>query len=277
MSAKTTIEWTDRTWNPVTGCTKISPGCAHCYAERITERFQGAGSFDVIRLHMDRLEEPLHWRAPQHVFVNSMSDLFHEEIPDEFILRVFATMQACPHLKFQILTKRAERMSSFINHAEDEVCRAGENLAAENGWCHAHEDGPWPLKNVWLGVSVENQRFADERIPVLLETPAALRFISAEPLLDKIDLRTWLKAWTEDEAPMEWRHPSLNWVICGGESGPGARPMDRDWVRSLRDQCAGAGVPFFFKQWGGSNKKITGRELDGLEWSQFPHARHGAA
>jgi protein gp37 len=242
VSAKTTIEWTDRTWNPVTGCTKISPGCAHCYAERITERFHGAGSFEKVVLHPDRLEEPLSWRAPQRVFVNSMSDLFHDDVPGDFIDHVWTVMREAPQHTFQILTKRAERMLKLMRHYP-------------------------PLSNVWLGVSVENQHFADERIELLMQTPAAVKFISAEPLLGHIFLQNHFLLGID----------GLDWVICGGESGPGARPMDSDWVRSLRDQCTAAGVPFFFKQWGGRNKKVTGRELDGLEWNQFPHARRGAA
>ena len=231
----TDIEWTDETWNPVTGCTKVSPGCDHCYAERVTERFHGKGAFERIVLHPDRLDKPLHWRKPRKVFVNSMSDLFHEQVPDTFIGLVWQVMAETPQHTFQILTKRHARMRSFLRQ-----------------WPNYE-----PLPNVWLGVSVEDQKWADIRVPALIQTPAAVRFLSCEPLL----------------GPVRIGYMSLlDWVIVGGESGPGARPMHPDWARDLRDQCEAAGVPFLFKQWGGIRPKAGGRELDGRTWDQYPEA-----
>lgn len=235
MSAKTGIEWTDATWNPVTGCTKVSPGCAHCYAERVTERFHGKGSFDKVILHPERLAQPLRWKHPRRIFVNSMSDLFHEEVSASFIIRVFAEMLSGGVLRnhvFQVLTKRPKRMLSIV----------GDKNFMECVFKEACVSGPWPLPFVWLGVSVENQHFADERIPLLMQTPAVVRFISAEPLLEEVVL---------DLPPERFNERELNWVICGGESGPDARPMNIEWARSLREQCKKAGVPFFMKQLGG--------------------------
>ena len=240
----TDIEWTDETWNPVTGCTKVSPGCDHCYAERVTERFHGPGSFERVVLHPDRLDKPLRWRKPRKVFVNSMSDLFHEQVPDTFIGLVWQVMAETPQHTYQILTKRHARMRSFLNR-----------------W-------PDPLPNVWLGVSVEDQKWADIRIPALLDTPAAVRFLSCEPLLGAVSLTRWLHGGFGVAGP--W--PDLDWVIVGGESGPGARPMRPDWARSLRDECEAADVPFLFKQWGGIRPKAGGRELDGRTWDEYPEA-----
>lgn len=268
---KTKIEWTrgddgseGATWNPVTGCTKVSPGCAHCYAERQTERFHGPGSFDKITLHPERLDQPLHWKKPRRVFVNSMSDLFHEDISDEFIAHVFAVMVQCPQCTFQILTKRPSRMLAWFHWDEGDIDvedLVGGALHDCYGITASGDQAcgpdffyfPWPLPNVWLGVSVENQHFADERIPLLLQTPAAVRFISAEPLLGPITLCetgqpeinvNWLRGEDGTDPPI----PALNWVICGGESGPGARQMDLAWARFLRDQCKTVGVAFFMKQ-----------------------------
>ena len=232
MSGQSKIEWTDATWNPVTGCTKVSPGCKHCYAERITKRW--GGDFSKVTLHPDRLDAPLHWRKPRMVFVNSMSDLFHEDVPDYFIDDVFDVCAVAANHTFQILTKRPERMMRYCQDDDRSI-----------------------LHNVWLGVSVEDQQRADERIPHLLQTPAAVRFLSVEPMLGPVALSAWLG--------------SIDWVICGGESGPGARPMDQGWARILRDQCVHAGVPFFFKQWGGVKKKRTGRVLDGRTWDEMPN------
>lgn len=235
------IEWTEKTWNPVTGCSKVSQGCKHCYAERIFQRPYPGRDFTDVRTHEDRLDAPLHWRKPSRIFVNSMSDLFHEKVPFEFIDAVRQiTFEAKQHT-FQILTKRPERMLTYWNWSYE------KNLIPE-----------WP-SNVWLGVSVEDQKTADERIPLLLQTPAAVRWISAEPLLGPIDIRRYLwcghKAYYGDvvcpicgDARAE--SAPLDWVVTGGESGPGARPTHPDWARSLRDQCVTAGVPFFFKQWG---------------------------
>jgi protein gp37 len=255
---KTSIEWTDQTWNPVTGCDKVSPGCDHCYAEGIAHRFAGTPQFPNgfgVTLRPERLDEPLHWRKPRRVFVNSMSDLFHADIPDEFIARVFATMARAPQHTFQILTKRPGRMRSLLADDPQKLLEATADEATADAIYGAH----WPLPNVWLGVSAEDQKWANVRIPVLLDTPAAVRFVSAEPLLGPIDMRMWL----EDD-PTRFVVPPLDWVIVGGESGPGARPVHPDWVFSLRDQCVDADVPFLFKQWGawmpnGAWRKDTGR------------------
>lgn len=257
MSTK--IEWTDETWNPVTGCSKISAGCKNCYAERMAKRLAGRfgypdapNSFDVT-LHPDRLEEPLRWRNPRKVFVCSMSDLFHPDVPKEFIWKVLEVAWKSDNHIFQILTKRPKRM----RHIYSDLC----------GNCL--EDTPL---NIWLGVTAENQETADERIPILLETPAAVRFVSVEPILGPVDLWPYL----QKDSP-HFNH-KLDWVIAGGETGPGARPPHPDWFRALRDQCAAADVPFFFKQWGGPHKKgwvivdelYTGNVLDGDTWEQFP-------
>lgn len=259
MATNSAIEWTDATWNPVTGCTKVSPACANCYIER-TPPFRVRGRKFVnghipLEFHADRLDAPLKRKKPTVYFVNSLSDLFHEDVPDQFIGRVFETM-ACArdngHI-FQILTKRARRMRDFMR-----------KYSADGGPL-----GPlhYNFPHVWLGVSVENQRMADERIPLLLETPAAVRFLSMEPLLGPVDLSPWLPVETIGGVEMEaW--PS--WVIVGGESGPRLRQTDPAWVRSIRDQCVGAGVPFFFKQWGGRTSKSGGRELDGRTWDEMP-------
>ena len=238
MAGATSIEWTDATWNPVTGCTKISPGCDHCYAERFSERFRGTPGhpfetgFDLT-LRPERLDAPLAWRSPRMIFVNSMSDLFQKEIPAEFIGRVCDTMERAPWHTFQILTKRSSLMRDFLKR------RYGEAR------------GP---AHIWFGVSMED-RGRLSRIRHLREAPAGVRFLSIEPLIGRIgrlDLT------------------DIDWVIVGGESGPGARPMDPDWVREIRDQCGEEGVAFFFKQWGGFRPKSGGRELDGREWSELP-------
>lgn len=231
MSDKTKIEWTEATWNPVTGCKKVSAGCKHCYAERDWARlahlpsYQGRAFTDVV-CHPERLDQPLRWKRPRRIFVNSMSDLFHPDVPIEFIRQVFDVMEVCPQHTFQILTKRAERMQ-FL-------------LWSEWDWK--------PAANIWLGVSVEDQATADERIPLLLQTPAAVRWISAEPLLGAVDLSQFL-IHSLDEAEAVGNY-GLDWVVAGGESGSLARPMYPDWVRNLRNQCADANVPFLFKQWG---------------------------
>jgi len=239
MSDGSTIEWTDATWNPVRGCTKISPGCKHCYAETFAERFRGVPGhpfeqgFDL-RLVETALELPLQWRASRRIFVNSMSDLFHEGVPKEFILRVFDVIRRARQHQFQILTKRDERLV--------EVCSTIQVPS-----------------NAWLGVSVENQKYT-KRIDRLCKVDAAVRFLSVEPLLGPIaDLNL----------------DGIHWVIVGGESGHHARPMDPAWVRSIRDQCADAAVPFFFKQWGGKRKHLTGRVLDGRTWDEMPLAHAG--
>ena len=234
------IEWTDVTWNPVTGCNKISPGCKHCYAERMAGRLQAMkvekykNGF-AVSLHHDALDLPLRWRKPRAIFVNSMSDLFHPDVPRSFIRAVFATMERADWHRYQALTKRPERAVEL------------------------NDSLPWPPQ-VWLGVSVENAAYA-HRIDLLRQTDAAVKFLSLEPLLGPLpglDLT------------------GIDWVIAGGESGPGARPMPADWVRDIRDQCASAGVPFHFKQWGGVFKKRNGRLLDGREWNGMPAAAAAA-
>ena len=239
MASSTAIEWTDATWNPVTGCTKISAGCDHCYAERFSERFRGTknhpfeSGFDLT-LRPARLEQPLRWREPRMIFVNSMSDLFHKEIPREFISRVFDTMEHARWHTFQILTKRSSLMRDFLRNR------------------YGSRRGP---QHMWFGVSVEDGG-KKSRIQHLRDAPAGVRFLSIEPLIRPIG---------------ELDLTSIDWVIVGGESGPGARPMKSGWVREVRDQCVSEGVAFFFKQWGGLRPKSGGRELDGREWSQFPH------
>lgn len=241
------IEWTDVTWNPVTGCSKVSPGCAHCYAEALSLRFGTSkkpwtpeNAAENVVLHPERLDAPLHWRKPRRVFVNSMSDLFHELVPDSFIVDVFRVMAQAEQHTFQVLTKRPERMRDMLN---DQIIMCDLSCVILPGprWA------TWPLPNVWLGVSVENQHWADERIPLLLQTPAAVRFISAEPLLGPVNLKQAgairMDTWHAD-------HGQLDWVIVGGESGPKHRPFDAHWARDIRDQCASAGVPLFVKQLG---------------------------
>lgn len=248
MSDHSKIEWTDATWNPVTGCTKVSPGCKHCYALTFAERFRGVRGhpyeqgFDL-RLWPERLELPLTWKAPRRIFVNSMSDLFHDKVDDTFIDRVFDTMFRAEWHQFQILTKRPERMADYARTR----ARVFRSMNAR----HPH---------VWLGTSVEAQKYVS-RAGVVAELPSSVRFLSCEPLLGPLDLRPVLGS------------TAINWVIVGGESGHRARPMDPEWVRSIRDQCLEAGVPFFFKQWGGRNKKRAGRVLDRRTWNQFPTAQ----
>ena len=238
MSQQSSIEWTDATWNPVTGCTKISPGCKHCYAETFAERFRGVPGhpyeqgFDL-KLWPDRLEAPLRWKAPRMIFVNSMSDLFHEDVPDEYIERVFRVMAEASRHTFQVLTKRAARLADW----------------------HGRRPKFWRIPNVWLGASVEDRKYGVPRIPHVQGLRAAVRFLSIEPLL-------------EDLGPINLS--GIDWVIVGGESGHGARPMRPAWAMSVRDQCRSAGVPFFFKQWGGVFKKRNGRILEGQTWDEMP-------
>jgi protein gp37 len=254
MSDDTGIEWTHvpgyrgATWNPVRGCTKISPGCKHCYAETFAERWRGIAGhpyeqgFDL-RLVPEKLDEPLRKRDPRAYFVNSMSDLHQDGVPFDFIVKTYDVMAACPRHIFMVLTKRADRMRGYILSMED--------AGFDNAYT-AHPLGP---PNVWLGVSVEDRKYGLPRIDILRETPAAVRFLSVEPLL-------------EDLGPLDLR--GIHWVIVGGESGANARPLDGAWVRSIRDQCAEQGVAFFFKQWGGVLKKINGRILDGRTHDAFP-------
>ena len=232
--AQSTIEWTHATWNPVTGCNKISPGCKHCYAERMAMRLRAMrqpnynNGFELT-IHKHMLERPLQWKKPMFIFVNSMSDLFHEDVPETFIQQVFETMRRASWHYFQILTKRSERLLEL-----------NSNIS-------------WP-NNVWMGVSVENQKYS-YRIDHLRTTNAHVKFLSLEPLIGRLS-----------NLDLE----NINWVIVGGESGPGARPMDKEWVIEIRDQCLSTHVPFFFKQWGGTRKKKAGRTLEGRIWDQMP-------
>ncbi|MGB7291800.1 MAG: phage Gp37/Gp68 family protein [Thermodesulfobacteriota bacterium] len=238
MGINSKIEWTQVTWNPVTGCTKVSQGCKHCYAERLAIRLQNMGvrryknGFSVT-LHEDAVELPLRWKYPRIIFVNSMSDMFHEKVPLDFIKRIFNTMERCPQHIFQILTKRSKRL---------------KELASEL---------PWP-SNVWMGVSVEDKKVLD-RIYDLQQVPAHIRFLSCEPLIGGIN-----------GLPLE----SIQWVIVGGESGPKARPMKKEWVLLILEQCRKADVPFFFKQWGGVRKDLTGRKLNGRTYDEIPLERY---
>lgn len=280
MGDKSAIEWTDATWNPVTGCTKVSPACANCYIERQTPMRVAGRRFIKghipLEFHENRLDAPLKRQKPTMYFVNSMSDLFHEGVPDTFIDRVFAVMALAPQHTFQVLTKRPERMRDYMNglsrypdgHCWEGALRSFRVFVAKD----TLKSVDLPLRNVWLGVSVENQHFADERIPLLLQAPAAVRFLSCEPLLSRVDLAFAV----ENPRPVAVRGEQmpalagLDWVIVGGESGPRLRPTKPEWVRSIRDQCVSAGVPFFFKQWGGRTPKSGGRLLDGREWSEYP-------
>jgi protein gp37 len=231
------IQWTEETWNPVTGCKKVSPGCKNCYAEKMHARLAEMGQakyaqpFSTVRWHESEMDRPKRWRKPRTIFVCSMSDLFNKDVPTWFIEDVFRVIKSEERHTFQVLTKRGHRMQPFVTQ------------------------GFWgDLPNLWIGTSVEDQKRAEGRIHFLKDTPAAVRFLSVEPLLDPVDLGDL---------------SGIHWVICGGESGPGARPMDPDWARSIRDQCQKQGVAFFFKQWGGV-RKTENRELDGREWNEMP-------
>lgn len=348
MSDNTKIEWADATVNAVNGCTVVSPGCKHCYAMKQAHRFparqgltqQSAGGMvwtGEVRLNEKPLLQPLAWRRPRRIFWNAHGDLFHESVPDEWIDKVFAVAALTPQHTHMILTKRAARMREYLDDFRgdwsriDGIWREIGKLTDAGAKIDPEREIDLPLPNVWLGVSVEDQARADERIPDLLATPAAVRFLSCEPLLGPVNLNAvkfldritehggreagWESAlnglrydmWVgDDEDPMKPGHPKLDWVIAGGESGPGARPMHPDWVRSLRDQCKAAGTAFFFKQWGewlpfGSidgdgnfnsrdrgekpglwhvwpsngfsvrvGKQQAGRLLDGIEHSEFP-------
>lgn len=262
MAVNSSIEWTEATWNPVTGCTRVSAGCDNCYAVAMTKRLDAIGQekyqglvnpgkqhFNgVVKLHRDSLIIPLRRNKPTLYFVNSMSDLFHKEVPQKFIQAVFDVMAQTPHHTYQILTKRPDRMACIVPR----LSVADDKLYSEN-----------PLPNVWLGTSVENQATAEERIPFLQKTPAAVRFLSCEPLLGPLDLREYLN-------PFASLGCEIHWVIVGGESGWNARPMKKTWVRSIRKQCHDAGVAFFFKQWGGAKKKKAGRVLDGRTYDEMP-------
>lgn len=329
MGDKTGIEWTDATWNPVTGCTKVSQGCKHCYAERVFPRVYSGAQIDTglernndylgpvmrprkftdVQCHQDRLDQPLRWRRARRIFVNSMSDLFHEDVPDQFITDVFGIMALAHWHTFQVLTKRPNRMLEYLCKGDHGIIAQFSAIQRVGGISikpvfaaldvkrRDEIDWAWPLRNVWLGVSVENQETADERIPLLLHTPAAVRFLSCEPLLGRVDLTKIDLGWCSTNTLIKAEDmTAIDWVIAGGESGPHARPMHPAWVRSLRDQCHSAGVPFLFKQWGewlgdlqdGNpndpkgqelnasggplrvGKKAAGRLLDGREHSEYP-------
>lgn len=348
MADRTSIEWTDATWTPIKGCSRHSPGCINCYAEIMAARFSQPGQWGeglarivdtpqgkdhrwtgVTRFDDGELLKPLRWKKPRRIFVCSTSDLFHESVPDEWIDQVFAVMALCPQHIFQVLTKRADRMRNYMIAFEDRPEAFGKALAGVTcGASLPRQRGidtidamVWPLPNVWLGVSVEDQQRANERIPDLLATPASVRWLSCEPLLDFISLEEawhgesalnsecwgqcgWCKAghpplwncqresWKQYE-PGAVQRSGVDWVVVGGESGPNARPMELEAARSIRDQCADADVPFFFKQWGahvpcgqmladgriwtnGSNstllttKKLAGRYLDGVQHDGMP-------
>lgn len=310
MADTTHIEWTDATWNVITGCSIVDAGCTNCYAMQLAgTRLRGhpsrAGLTRVsggrpkwtgeVRLNEQWLDQPLRWTRPRMIFVCAHGDLFHEAVPDEWIDRVFAVMDSCPQHTFQVLTKRTERMASYLT-----ARRAGKPLQPSIGGgllgYHPFNCEILPPRNIWLGTSVSDQASADLRIPHLLATPAAVRFLSAEPLLGQVDLTSIERRGGSGlMRPLDGRFRAIDWVIVGGESGPGARPMHPDWARSLRDQCVAAGVPFFFKQWGeweadeigpedrrsirqppGAmnfrkvGKKAAGRKLGGRTWDQMP-------
>lgn len=286
--AKTRIEWAEAVWNPVTGCSKVSAGCQHCYAERMAKRLAGHYGYPSdepfrVTLHPEKLEEPLQWRKPRRVFVCSMGDLFHPNVPEEFISAIFCVMQKAIQHTFLLLTKRPERMAEFVNQ-----------------WVH-NVALQLPPPNIWAGVTIENQDAVDKRIIPLLHTEAAVRFVSCEPLLGPINLETQLGNADESQRVQNGWH-GIDWVISGGETGPYARPCKPDWVRNLRDQCKTASVPFFFKKWGewreaykpddeiwsGNaprllqehdtfflriGKKRAGHLLDGEEWRQLPKTK----
>lgn len=340
MADATKIEWSDATWNPITGCSVVSPGCTNCYAMRLaggrlrhhpsrkglTQSSKAGPVWNgEVRLNEQWLDQPLRWRRPRRIFVCAHGDLFHEAAPDEWVDRVFATMAVARQHQFQVLTKRPARMLSYLagKMVSARVACEISGLTYSRPGCADHLPALiarlLPLPNVWLGVSVEDQERANERIPILLDTSAAVRFVSAEPLLAEVDLRAIrVPGGHHAKPPLYWDpgmplgtfdalRSGLHWVIAGGESGPGARPMHPDWARSLRDQCVDAGVPFFFKQWGEwegplypgpeipdkkrvrlrenhgkplpSNsglcivrvgKKRAGRTLDGRTWDEYP-------
>ncbi|MFL1405423.1 DUF5131 family protein [Marinobacter sp. M1N3S26] len=351
MGQKSNIEWTEATWNPIRGCSRVSEGCRNCYAETVANRFSGPGQpyegliakggqwNGSVRVIHDKLAEPCLWTRPRRIFVNSMSDLFHPSIPFDLVAGIFGIMAAASWHTFQVLTKRPEHMLQFFQWVDEHPERAqfesdqlqekypdadwrpfflaqkaSEVLPDGGGNLRVDLNGTWPLPNVWLGVSVEDQKTADERIPALLDAPAAIRWISAEPLLGQVDLGPFLYRGDHGLADVDplaaamlsdpqyeettWVRPALDWVVVGGESGSGARPMHPDWPRSIRNQCLKAGVPFLFKQWGEwlpvlgqaegvpirsnkhsfedgtlmgwAGKKKAGRRLDGQLWDQYP-------
>lgn len=322
MGDKTEIEWCDATWNPIRGCTRVSEGCTRCYAERQAARFNGPGQpyeglvkrttngprwTGKVMFVEKTLEQPLRWKRPRRIFVNSMSDLFHDEVDVAWVDKIFAVMALSSKHTFIILTKRADGMRQYVKRLARSI-EPLQSAALEMGYTLNWQGHPllkFPIPNVWLGVSVEDQTAADERIPDLLETPAAVRLVSAEPLLGPINFESnsglnWLDGWVKTPMPGSPGHyqnagtngPPLDWVIAGGESGPDARPIHPQWVRDIRDQCQCADVPYFFKQWGAYGpeyvkpvrntiirngvsmylvgKKAAGKQLDGRTWTEFP-------
>jgi protein gp37 len=299
MGDKSKIAWTDATWTIVTGCSRVSEACRHCYAEELSLRYgwtkqpwTAGNAAENVKCHEDRLNWPLKWREGKRVFVTSMGDLFHDEVPEAFILRVFGVMAATPRHTYQVLTKRPERMAALLSKwTALEVSDAGRGTLAflkhREVEYETARRAPWPLSNVWCGTTVEDQKNADERIPHLLRVPAAVRFLSVEPLLGPLDLAPWLSADGPDsdhlpcgecgsltECECEHGPALLDWIVVGGESGRSARPMQMEWARGLRDQCAAAGVAYFFKQDSG---RLPGQrpylvEADGrrLAYHQFP-------
>lgn len=283
--SKTKIDWADMVWNPVTGCSKISEGCQNCYAERMSKRLQlmapkkYSQGFSV-KCHPEALQEPLKIKKPQRIFVCSMGDLFHDDVPFEFIAQVYGIMSICKQHTFIVLTKRPQKALEFYQWCEKRQQELYKEPADQNIYLEylpGEIVGPYtekygdespdeiPLNNVWLGVTAENQTRADERIPILLQIPATVRFVSIEPMLSEIDLQYLCFNGADGFGSL----PDLDWVICGGETGPGARPMHPDWVRFLRDQCAAANVPLFFKQWG-AWITVYDRDKDDPDWRNCP-------
>jgi protein gp37 len=312
----TKIQWTDQTWNPIVGCSKISPGCDHCYAERMACRLSvmlgGIGTGDNMEAWeayswvardghwtgktsfvKSALRKPLHWRKPRRIFVCSMGDLFHESVPFEWIDRVFRVIALRPQHTFQVLTKRAARMAKYFASLDTEAgLQRWSNSNGLYGRTGTHSPTALTIRklpNVWLGVTAENRKQADLLIPHLLRCPAAVRFLSVEPMLEAVDIIKGLCAIDRNGEPCGRLEDGIDWVICGGESGPGARPVHPDWIRDLRDQCAEAAIPFFFKQWGSNpntaafaetNGKCAdmttskgGSLLDGKTWHEFPETK----
>ncbi len=311
MSNTTSIGWTrsddgakGRSWNPISGCSKVSPGCEQCYAEALSHRFgwttkpwTAPHAAENVQLHPDRLDHPLRWQKPHRIFVNSISDVFHTQVPDAFLDQIFAVMALASQHTFQILTKRPERMYAYLTDPNTprriaEVVLSRNPVAPDQGVRSIELSNRtlWPLPNVWLGVSVEDQRRAEERIPWLQQTPAAIRFLSCEPLLAPLDLTAYLPHRSVYDPHIDlggcalcghlpsWHGTDIawvDWVIVGAESGSQARPMDDDWVRTLRDQCQTAGTAFFFKQrTGRGGYKDVDPVLDGRQWLEFPLPRH---
>lgn len=307
MGDKTKIEWTDATWNPIRGCSRVTEGCRNCYAEKVAHRFCGPGQpyegliakggqwNGKITVVDKGLTQPLRWRKPRKIFVNSMSDLFHENVPDEVIWKVLAVMTLANHHVFQVLTKRPARMKDFMTKAVEQPDLLNDYCAEFTDYEDiSHATAEWPPQNIWFGVSVEDQGTANQRINLLMDTPAAVRWISAEPLLGPVSLTFY----DESDGMIVENMVDLDWVVVGGESGKDARPMHPEWVRSLRDQCHRFGVPFLFKQWGEwfpsfwpekhpfsykpthrfkdgvvmtkTGKKYAGRQLDSEEHNGYP-------